>query len=168
MTYKDIMLCGKLYFVGDDGAIYTKSGKPMSKYLDRDGYEYIVIRRAKNGIRKKYLVHRLVGICFIPNSDDRPQINHIDGNKRNNSATNLEWVTNSENQMHSRYTLGNQTGFCDMSVRCVETGKVYKSTRAAWRDTGISYSHISEAASGKRKSAGGYHWEQTGGQGCAI
>ena len=55
-------------------------------------------------------------------------------------------------------SLGNQTGFHDVPIVCIETGKTYKSTRDAWRATGVGYSHISECANGKRKTAGGYHW----------
>lgn len=54
----------------------------------------------RNGKRTHYKVHRLVGMAFIPNPENKPQINHKDGNKENNSFTNLEWVTNDENVDH--------------------------------------------------------------------
>ena len=146
----------RLYYISSEGAVFSQHANPLSKCVDKDGYEYILVRH--KGKHKKYLVHRLVAKAFLPNPDSLPQVNHIDGNKRNNSVSNLEWVTNSENQMHSRYVLGNQTGFNDTPVACVETGRVYRSTRDAWRDTGAGYSHISECVRGKRKTAGGYHW----------
>ena len=49
---------------------------------------------------KSYSVHRLIAIAWIPNPDRKPQVNHIDGNKLNNHAENLEWATASENQKH--------------------------------------------------------------------
>lgn len=54
----------------------------------------------KNGNRKHFKIHRLVAKAFIPNPENKPQINHIDGNKQNNSITNLEWVTDAENKEH--------------------------------------------------------------------
>lgn len=155
---KRIELFGRPYFVSADGCIYIRPGKEMTRYADTYGYEYISIRR--NGRRKKYLTHRLVADAFIPNPKRLPQVNHIDGNKKNNNVSNLEWVNNSDNQMHSRYVLGNKTGFDDVPVECVESGETFISTRDAWRKTGVSYSHISECASGKRKTAGGFHWRR--------
>lgn len=54
-----------------------------------------------NGKVKKYRVHRLIGLTFIDNPLNKPQINHLDGNKLNNKVSNLEWVTDSENKFHA-------------------------------------------------------------------
>lgn len=59
---------------------------------------YLRVPLFKDGKRKWHKVHRLVANAFIPNPYDKPQINHIDGNKQNNSITNLEWVTDKENK----------------------------------------------------------------------
>lgn len=157
-----IKLCGRQYYVSSDGSVYRQSGKPLTKYTDKYGYEYIKVGTTHKDGRKKYLVHRLVAECYIPNYDSLPEVNHKDGDKLNNSVDNLEWVTTSENQLHSRYALGNTTGFADTPVMCLETGVTYISTRDAWRSTGINYCHISEAARGKRKTAGGLRWAQVG------
>lgn len=134
----------------------THTGRIMAQYKDRDGYLYVLLTNQKQ--RKKHFVHRLVANAFIPNPESKPQVNHINGSKSDNTLNNLEWASNSENQYHSRYCLGNYSGFPDRAVTCMDTMTTYESTRAAWRDTGVSYCHISECASGKRKSAGGYRW----------
>jgi len=63
--------------------------------LSRKGYKRINIRS------KVYQIHRLIAITFIENPDNKPQVNHIDGNKLNNNVYNLEWVTNQENRDHA-------------------------------------------------------------------
>lgn len=153
---KQMPLQGVEYSISEDGLVYNRYGRCLRSYFDKYGYKYVLIRH--NGKRKKYLIHRLVAQLYLPNPYNLPQVNHIDGDKGNSHISNLEWITSGNNQLHSRYVLGNITGFADTPVQCVETGKIYKSTREAWRDTDAGYSHISECASGKRKTAGGYHW----------
>lgn len=69
-----------------------QSGKDYKK---GQGYETVTI------YDKRYKIHRLVAQAFIPNPQKLPQVNHIDGNKLNNRADNLEWITNRENMLHS-------------------------------------------------------------------
>lgn len=147
------------YGINSNGIVVNlKSNRKMATYSDKDGYQYVLLISDTTGKRKKYSLHRLVAKAFIPNPYNKPQVNHINGIKSDNTLNNLEWVTNSENQYHSRYNLGNHTGFADRAVVCVDTMTCFESTRAAWRNTGISYCHISECASGKRKTAGGVCW----------
>lgn len=62
---------------------------------------YLGIKLFKNGVRKCYSIHRLLAIMFIPNPHKKPCVNHIDGNKLNNSLKNLEWCTIKENNIHA-------------------------------------------------------------------
>lgn len=62
---------------------------------------YLVYSLHKDGVHIKILVHRLVAKTFIPNPENKPEVNHLDGNKENNHVSNLEWATPSENMKHS-------------------------------------------------------------------
>lgn len=85
------------------------------KYYDRElvlkekinshGYKFIGLGCGKRGNKKNFAIHRLVAEAFIPNPNNLPEINHKDGNKRNNRAENLEWCTRSQNMLHA-YKLG--------------------------------------------------------------
>lgn len=87
------MISGKL--------IYIKREKILSTFKINNNKPYLRIGLNKNKQRKCFLVHRLVAEAFIPNPENKPQVNHIDGNKQNNNVNNLEWVNNQENKIHA-------------------------------------------------------------------
>ena len=76
-----------------------RKGKLMTQHIDQDGYMKVGITKEK--VRKHYFVHRLISIAFINNSGNKAQINHKDGNKQNNSLSNLEWCSITENNNHA-------------------------------------------------------------------
>ncbi len=65
-------------------------------------YKYVTLQI--DGKRNNKSIHRLIATAFIPNPKNKPEVNHIDGNKTNNEISNLEWVTSSENKIHARDT----------------------------------------------------------------
>lgn len=95
--WKEIDNTNGLYFVSNLGNV-KKGNKSIKKTLKKDGY--VKVRINYGDCIKNPNVHRLVAIAFIPNPDNLPQVNHIDGNKENNIVTNLEWCTGRENQKH--------------------------------------------------------------------
>lgn len=80
-------------------------GKLLKQSLNHKNY--LEVRLYKNSKSMTKVVHRLVALSFIPNPLNLPQVNHIDGNKSNNRVENLEWVSNSQNQLHA-YKIGLQ------------------------------------------------------------
>ncbi len=103
------------YTIREDGEVRSRFGRVVKQQHGASGYARVELWENGNG--RKYLVHRLLAQSFIPNPDGKPQVNHIDGNKTNNDLVNLEWVTQSENQIHA-YRAGLQRGYrkpCPMS-----------------------------------------------------
>ena len=87
------------YEIDTEGNIYNLNTKKYLKgSIGEHGYKYY--RLSKEGKKKMFYVHRLVAETFIPNENNLPVVNHIDGNKLNNNVNNLEWVTYSENTQH--------------------------------------------------------------------
>lgn len=87
------------YYVSDRGRVFGKSGKILSHEIMKKGYHRVGV--FKGGKIHHKMVHRLVAEAFIENPNNCPQVNHIDGNKDNNTVDNLEWCTNQYNIKHS-------------------------------------------------------------------
>lgn len=140
---------------GEVRRIYKDHTRNLTPTTFRDGYKYVVL--TKNSKGKAIAVHRLVALTFIKKSGRTTQVNHIDGNKGNNSIKNLEWVTPSQNIMHA-YKNNLIIPPHEKPVQCIENGKMYRSVRAASRATNICFTSISMCCRNKLKTAGKLHW----------
>lgn len=150
------------YSISNLGRVMNnKTGKILKPWIDNQGYQSIATY-SKQHIRKVLKVHRYVALYFCDGYIEGLVVNHIDGNKLNNMASNLEWVSQAENIHHAyRIGLAKPTSSCfpERSVMCVETNIQYKSISEASRSTGVNPSNIGAVCRGKRKSAGGYTWK---------
>lgn len=99
---KNLSIIGQdKYAVTRDGRVFSIRANTFLK-LTQDPAGYLSVGLSKNGKKYKYLVHRLVALAFIPNEENKPTVNHKDGNKTNNTVDNLEWATYSEQVIHAR------------------------------------------------------------------
>lgn len=170
--WRDVIGTDGMYQVSSLGHIRSYNNKHYAKmqrprYINGHslrGYVQVYISG------KMKLAHRLVAEAFIPNPENKPFINHKDGIRNNNRVDNLEWVTQSENMKHSYDVLKQSLPpGVPKPIRCIETGKTYKSATDAQRDTGIAKTNIGKVAlarkTGGRRlghtnlTAGGFTWE---------
>lgn len=114
----------------ETGACMLREGKMLDLRFNRNGY--VIVSLHINGKCCTRLVHRLVALAFIPKIYGKPDVNHKNGDKLDNSIDNLEWCTKLENIEHAQ-----RTGLCDgkrtkeyRSIYCIETDTLYKGVGA--------------------------------------
>lgn len=145
------------------------TGKCKKPSDNHSGKGYLYVDLYSNGKRKRFFIHRLVADAYIPNPDNKPYINHIDGNPKNNNYQNLEWCTPLENVEHASKVLGvmqqykkantkRQRAVKQIDVVTQKVVAVYASMREAERKTGIKSTYICQVCKGKFKQCFGYSW----------
>lgn len=169
-VWKDIEGYEGLYQVSNLGRIrrFFKNGKEniLIGSKDKDGYIEVILSR--NQKKKQCRLHRLVASAFIPNPENKPQVNHKDRNKQNNVVdledlrgknTNLEWVTGSENTKHCILTGRKIHKKAVLQyTRNMEYITCWESIKEASETLGISNNNICSCCGGRLKTAGGYIW----------
>lgn len=160
-VWRDVPGYVGLYKVSNQGRVKRCFGNGKENFLtgkkDKDGYTEVIL--SKNQRKKYFRLHRLVAEAFVPNPESKPQVNHKDRNKQNNSVTNLEWVTASENAKH-----------CFLTGRKIHKRAVIQYTRdmvlvSLWdsikeasKSLNINEHNISYCCAGGLKTAGGFVW----------
>ena len=150
------------YYIYADGKAFDRVLDKAMPITIRNGYKCIALY-SKNTKRTRHeYTHRLVGKAFVYNPKQLPCINHKDGNKQNNSASNLEWCNKSKNNKHAYRTglrSNGRGGGHNAPIMCIETGKVFDSITQASEKCKIGRSAIQECLSGRNKTCSGAHWK---------
>lgn len=143
------------------GYTHRNDGRILEKVvLDNGvGKRYYIVSLSKDNKVKRYRIHRLVASAFIPNPENKPQVNHIDGNKFNNNVENLEWVTVRENKLHAVYTGLDIPTYGIKPVRCLNNGKTYRSASEAARQLGLNDSSVAHVCRGEWHHTKGMRFE---------
>lgn len=166
--WKDIKDYEEMYQISDLGRV--KSLARIIKHQNRhyrkdkilktsiDNHGYLQVNLCKNGKVKRFHVHRLVAQAFIPNPENKPQVNHIDGDRSNPRKTNLEWVTDRENKLHAYANIPRKS----TKKRVLQINKDKKIIKE-WESIKeaqqyLNLSHISECCKNKKHTCGGFYW----------
>ena len=147
---------------------YKRTGKEgILKALNKDN-GYLQVCLSKEGIEKKYYIHRLVATAFIPNHQGLPEVNHLSEDKTDNRVENLEWITSKNNCNYgarNKRIAEKMTNNSKLSKPVIGINKVsefflvFPSAIEASRQLGIDQGSITRCCQGKRKLAGGFYWQ---------
>lgn len=135
------------YIRKDTGKECVRYVREMILKLNEKGDYYEV--NLRSGSQSEYrTVHRMVATAFIPNPENKPVINHIDGDKHNNCVENLEWCTHQDNIKHAIRTglRGNQHGVdrTQKKIKCIETGQLFDSMKEVQRCLNIPSQYLND------------------------
>lgn len=159
--WKKYFLDGKEtnYSISDDGEVRKDATNYILKQSLQQGYKFVTL--LINGKQKRMRVHRLVAETFIPNPENKPYVNHIDGKRDNNNLSNLEWVTPSENTRHAVETGLMKKGRARAVIQYNLDGEqmlVFNSITEAARETGCLQSKITLCCQRQRETTNDYQW----------
>lgn len=149
---------GRVKSLSKKAGTSPREEKILKHSFTRTGYLRVCLRKDNKNHAKN--IHNLVANAFIENKENKPQINHVDGDKTNNHVNNLEWVTRSENINHA-YKNGliqhktREVIQYDMEMKYIKT---WNSIKAASKELNILQSNITLCCQEKIKYAKGYIW----------
>lgn len=152
------------YYVTEDGLAISKvnvESKILCQWIDNVGYKQVNIRKNKKRYYKR--VHILVANAFVEGkTEENCMVNHIDGNKLNNNACNLEWVSNKRNTQHAYdNNLYKSTYKCSIKATHKETGKSFefRSIRSCATELGLNRKTITSILKDNKTNNYDYYFE---------
>ncbi len=144
--FKDLRGYEGLYQIGNKGSIYSLITNRFIKH-NKHKCGYLKYSLSKDGQMKTFLAHRLVASNFVPNPNNLPQVNHIDGNKLNNDFSNLEWCTKQYNTKHAfDNNLGNFRERALSNIKKINEETSYKKIILKKGNELYEFSSVSKAA----------------------
>lgn len=147
------------YSVSTEGEVRKDTTNYILSQSSQQDYKFVGL--IINGKQKRMRVHRMVALAFIDNPDNKPYVNHINGNRSDNNVENLEWVTPSENTQHAVDTGLFKSGRARAVIQYNLNGEqmaTFESASEAARQTGGSQSKITMCCRRQRDSANDYQW----------
>ena len=173
-VWRDIEGYDGLYQVSNQGRVKSLERKDclgrivkeriLKPGVVSDGYLFVVL--CAGGKRKKFFVHRLVCQAFHKNPNNKPEVNHVNEDKADNRACNLEWCTRRDNCNHGTRNIRAGKAISKANSKPLgqytlagELVKIWPSTQEAQRQAGFNQGNISQAANGKLKQAYGFIWK---------
>lgn len=149
---------GRIKSIIDNHNNVRKTEKILKTNNNNSGYQYVSLYGDKHRKGVHFLVHRIVAEAFVDGYENGMEVNHKDGNKGNNRADNLEWVSHIDNHIHRVYTVKHYAKkLSPKKIECVETGEKFMSAALAAKTKNINRSLLCRSARTATR-AGGFHW----------
>lgn len=177
--WKEVEGTNGALLVSNSGRVKSllRNGRILKPTQDSKGY--LRLRVTINREKRSYKVHRLVAMAFVDNPDGKPQVNHINGDKTDNRASNLEWVTNKENAHHAIKNglwdsvfegaiLEDERRKKPIIALCIKTGESVEFDSVAEAERFIGSRHVTDVLKGKRTKAKGYTFAYKEGGGLDV
>lgn len=160
------------YYVNRIGDVYSEKSDMVLKPHIKNGYTFVSLQTPDKK-NKSVRIHRLVATAFIDNPDNKPQVNHINANKQDNTVENLEWCTMDENIAHSKeLNLSGPGGRLNTSKEIIrinpsdgtikEYGSIQMAVRDLYIDEGLNRQKITGKTKGVRRVLNGLHKSHKG------